>query len=269
MDILTFLIIGLGMGLLGGLLGIGGSVVMIPTLTLIYGENQHLYQAAAMICNFFVATAAMLAHRKANVFKKNILTWLIPLAIAGIVAGVTISNCSFFQGSKSYLLARAFGVFLIYVVVYNSYRLYVSVHPKLKEVQKPMPPKGIAAFFSMLCGAITGLAAGLLGIGAGTVATPLQQVMLKLPLRNAMSNSAATIVAISWLGAIYKNATLSQHHINVTESLRIAIFIIPGAIIGGLIGGHLMHTLPKNIVRTIFILVCILAAIKLLRVSPS
>ncbi len=40
------------MGLFGGLLGLGGSTIMIPALVMVFGENQHLYQAAAMICNF-------------------------------------------------------------------------------------------------------------------------------------------------------------------------------------------------------------------------
>jgi uncharacterized membrane protein YfcA len=101
------------------------------------------------------------------------------------------------------------------------------------------------------------------------VATPTQQFFLKRPLREAMSNSAAAIVSMAWLGAIYKNATLSQHGITITESLRIAVCIIPGAIIGGYIGRRLMHTLPKNIVRAIFILVCAIAAVKLLTVAPS
>jgi uncharacterized membrane protein YfcA len=116
---------------------------------------------------------------------------------------------------------------------------------------------------------VTGLAAGLLGIGAGTVSTPLQQVTLKLPIRNAMSNSAVTIVCIAWLGAIYKNATLSQHGVEISQSLKMAAMVIPGAILGGYIGGHLMHALPKNIVRGVFIGVCILASIKLLTVTPG
>jgi uncharacterized membrane protein YfcA len=269
MELFILILVGLGMGVMGGLLGIGGSLVMIPALTLIYGENQHLYQAAAMICNFFVSASALIAHRKAEAIVKCVLVRLIPAAMIAILCGVMLSNLTLFEGRNSYLLARAFGLFLVYVVAYNSYRLYLSVHPKIVEVQKPMPKKRIAAFFSMFCGAVTGLAAGLLGIGAGTVATPLQQVTLKLPLRNAMSNSAVTIVSIAWLGAIYKNATLAQHGIALGDSLKIAACVIPGAILGGYVGGRLMHALPKNIVRAIFIGVCILAAVKLLTVTPS
>ncbi len=269
MDFAVLFIIGLVMGLFGGMLGIGGSIIMIPAMTLLYDENQHLYQASAMICNFFVSASALFAHRKAEALVGKVLIWLVPAAMLGILGGVMLSNTRFFAGGNSYLLARIFGAFLVYVVVYNSYRSYLSLHPKIIEKKKPMPPPKIAAFFSAFCGAVTGLAAGLLGIGAGTVSTPLQQVTLKLPIRNAMSNSAVTIVCIAWLGAIYKNWTLPQHGVAVSESLKMAAMVIPGAIIGGFFGGHLMHALPKNLVRAVFILVCIAAAIKLLTVQPA
>ncbi|MCI0499268.1 MAG: sulfite exporter TauE/SafE family protein [Planctomycetales bacterium] len=262
-------IIGLSAGLLGGLLGIGGSIVIIPALTFLYGENQHLYQAAAILCNFFVSASAVIAHWKAETFDRAVLKWLTPLAMAGILAGVALSNCSFFAGSNSYLLARAFGAFLVYVVVYNLRRLYLSWFGKIPVVHGSAAASPAHSLLSAFCGAATGLAAGLLGIGAGTVATPMQQFFLRVPLRQAMSNSAATIVCIAWLGGLYKNLTLPQHGLEIADSPNIAVWVIPGSIVGGYIGGHLMHILPKNLVRGAFILVCILAAIKLLTVTPS
>jgi uncharacterized membrane protein YfcA len=188
--------------------------------------------------------------------------------MAGVLGGVALSNCSFFEGNDDYILARIFGGFLVYVALYNALRLYRSVRQG-QNLERDEPIKKPNAVMASLCGLLTGLTSGLLGIGAGTVATPTQQFFLKRPLREAMSNSAAAIVSMAWLGAIYKNATLAQHGLHFTDSLRIAVCVIPGAIIGGYLGGHLMHTLPKNIVRAVFIGVCIIAAIKLLTVSSG
>ncbi len=268
MDFVILIIIGLGVGIIGGMLGIGGAIFLIPAMTFVFGEDQHLYQAAAMICIFFVSSASMIAHHRAKIISKKALLRLIPMAMVGIVAGVALSNSCLFEGSNDYLLARVFGGFLVYVAFYNSFRLYRSMtqnRPHQPETTDPEPK----TLLTSLVGLITGLGSGLLGIGAGTVATPLQQLFLKTPMKRAMGHSAALIVCISWLGAIYKNATLAQHGIAFTESLKIAACIIPGAIIGGAIGGHLMHKLPKNIVRAVFILVCIIAAVKLLTVVPS
>ncbi len=270
-NILILVLFGLGMGLLGGLLGIGGAVVLIPTLTFYLGEDQHLYQAAAMICIFFVSGAAMLAHKKAKAISRPVLVRMIPGAIVGIVAGVALSNSPLFAGNRDYLLSRLFGGFLVYVAIYNGIRMYRAGKDVDLPGDEPLPSEMQTPNTVLTCllGAFTGVASGLLGMGAGTVATPLQQLFLKSPLKRAMSNSAVLIVCVSWLGAIYKNATLGEHGIDYVESLKIAICVIPGAIVGGRIGGHLMHALPKTLVRAVFIVVCIIAAVKLLTVSPT
>jgi len=73
MEYLALATIGIVMGLFGGLLGIGGSVVMIPALVFLFGENQHLYQASAMICNFFVGGASVVVHKKADVLMTGVI----------------------------------------------------------------------------------------------------------------------------------------------------------------------------------------------------
>lgn len=270
MEIAVFIAIGLCMGLLGGLLGIGGAVVLIPLMTFYKGENQHLYQAAAMICIFFVSAASLIAHRKAGALSRQTLIRMVPGALIGIITGVALSNSPVFEGRNDYLLARLFGGFLAYVSIYNGIRLYRSLRLPPPADETPLPAEQRPnTLLTVLLGFITGTASGLLGIGAGTVATPLQQLCLKTPLRRAMSNSATLIVSISWLGAIYKNATLAEHGIHYVDSFRIAICVIPGAMIGGFFGGHLMHVLPKNIVRIIFIVVCVIAAAKLMTVASS
>ena len=147
MDYLFFVTVGITMGFLGGLLGIGGSIVMIPALVFAFGENQHLYQAAAMICIFFVSGAALIAHRKAKAISKEVLIRLIPAAMLGILGGVALSNCSFFEGDRDYLLARLFGGFLAYVAFYNALRLIRSMkqHRNLERDEPIEKPGTIAA----------------------------------------------------------------------------------------------------------------------------
>ena len=273
MDYLFLMATGLCMGLLGGLLGIGGSVIMIPAMVCLFGENQHLYQASAMICNFFIGASATLAHKKARSIVPQTLKAMIPAAIIGIILGVAISNSPLFAGGKSYLLARVFGAFLVYVAIHNS--LKFSERFNSADLTDDHEHCSLRETF---IGLITGLGAGLLGMGAGTLSTPLQQILLKMPLRRAMSNSAVLIMSMAWLGAIYKNLSLEQHQTSfalfnsssaLLDSLKIAGCIVPVAIIGALIGGHLMHKLPKNLVRTVFIIVVILAALRLLAVQPG
>jgi hypothetical protein len=266
MDYAILALIGLAMGSFGGLLGIGGSVVMIPALVLAFGENQHLYQAAAMICNFFVGGAAALVHRKADVLMVEVVTYLIPTAAVGILIGVALSNSSAFARENSHVLARVFGGFVLYVACYNllKFRNPPGGRDGL-DVSGVRRSRGL----TMLVGLLTGIPAGLLGIGGGVVCTPLQQLFLRMPLKRAISNSAGTVAAIALFGAVYKNATLPQHDVALSDSLRIAACVIPGAVVGAFAGGRLMHALPKNWVRAVFVALMLLASYRMLTVAPG
>ena len=264
MDYFIYTAIGLVMGLFGGLLGIGGSIVMIPALVFAFGQKQHLYQASAMICNFFVCASAVVVHRKADVLVIDVVKWLIPAGLVGIVSGVWLSNIDFFAGANSRNLTRLFGFFIIYVAIYNIVK-FRDKHGgqdglDISKVNKSTP-------LTLFCGLLTGFTAGFLGLGGGTVCTPMQQLCLKMPLKRAISNSAALIASMALIGAFYKNITLNKHGIAATESLRIAIVVIPTAIVGAWIGSHLMHKLPKHLVRIIFIALLIIAAARMLTVN--
>ena len=64
MEILLLLSVGLVAGGLGGLLGIGGSVIMIPAMAILLGWDFHLAQAVAMTVNPAVALSATLKHQR-------------------------------------------------------------------------------------------------------------------------------------------------------------------------------------------------------------
>ncbi len=254
------------MGLFGGLLGIGGSVVMIPALVFAFGENQHLYQAAAMICNFFVGGTAVIVHKSKDVLMADVLKWLIPSAAVGKIIGVAISNSSVFAGGNSYLLARLLGGFMIYVVVYNCLKF-----GKPRGGADGFDISGVrqSAGLTIICGLLSGIPAGLLGLGGGVLFVPAQQLFLKMPLKRAIVNSAAAVALVTILAGVYKNITLPQHGIAIMESVKIAVVVIPGAIVGAFLGGRGVHKLPSGVVRAAFVLLAALACYKLLTVIPS
>lgn len=258
--------IGVVMGFFGGLLGIGGAVVLIPGLVFAFGENQHLYQAAAMICSFFVGASATIVHRREKVLMVDVLKWLIPAAAVGSITGVAISNSSVFAGENSYLLARILGGFMVYVVVYN---LLKFRHSDGGAGGFDITGARRSAGLSIACGLLSGIPAGLLGLGGGVLLVPTQQVFLRLPLKRAISNSAAAVALLTIVAAIYKTATLPQHGVAAIEAVKIAAVVVPGAIIGAFLGGRGVHKLPSKVVRVVFIVLMALACYKLLTVSPG
>ena len=81
LDVLVFLTIGVFAGAVGGLLGIGGSTVFIPAATLVFGEDQQVYQASAMVLNAFVATAEHQARPK-RPLRRSVL---VPTGVAAAI----------------------------------------------------------------------------------------------------------------------------------------------------------------------------------------
>jgi hypothetical protein len=254
--------IGLLAGASGGLLGIGGSTVMIPAMVLLFGaRQQHLYQAAAMIVNFFVVAPAMLRHWQAHATLRAITRWTVPSAVIAAVAGVFLSELSVFKGSGQGYLQIAFSLFLAYAIAYNFIRLRSRQRlPRMTDADAAQIPKWkiVAAV-----GLPAGLAGGLLGVGGGLIAVPTQQVFLRVPLTNAIANSASTILWSSIVGAIFKNLHLAEHGFRVRQSLIMAACLIPSAMLGSWVTSEKVHQWPVRVIRAAFVLLMVYCGIEI------
>ena len=264
-EIITLILIGLLAGVTGGMLGIGGSIVMIPAMTVLLGPAQHLYQAAAMIVNLFVVIPAVTQHRRAGVIDFAMVRRLAPLAIIGVVVGVLLSELPIFVGRNEANLRLLFGLFLFYVAASDLLSLWrrkaggdAPASPNAPPTQ-PARSWGMAAAIALP----TGFIGGLLGVGGGIVAVPLQRRLLGLPTRVAIANSAATIIAVASVGATMKNYALVTAHGYTYESFLLALVLIPTAIVGSLIGARLTHKLPVPIIKAAFAILLIIASARI------
>lgn len=257
-DWVIIAIIGFAAGILGGMLGIGGSIVMIPGMSFVFGYDQHLYQAAAMVANVAVSLPAAKRHHDAKAVQWNVVRYMIPAAVVFALVGVYISNLPVFSGKNGGLwLGRILAIFQVYVIGMNVAKMFARKKDYLPEDAKTSKTS------SSILGSIMGFTAGLLGIGGGAIAVPMQQVMLKLPLRNCIANSSTVIVVSAALGSIYKIASLGEHGHPWTTGLFVGAMLIPGAFIGGRLGAVLTHKLPLSVVRVAFILLMLVAAWKM------
>lgn len=257
------LTIGLVAGTVGGLLGVGGSIIMIPAMTLFLGPDQHLYQGAAMMVNFCVVLPAFYHHRKARAILESVVKPMVPFAALGVIIGVWLSCGDWFRGDRQIHLTKIFGYFLFYEVAYNLYRLVSNRRlPAMDEVAAGALPAWKVA---LAVGLPTGLVGGLLGVGGGVVAVPLQQLILRVPLNRAIANSAATIIPLSVIGATFKNIENSAAGIPFGNSLHLALLLAPTAILGGYLGARLTHVVPRRALRLAFVLFMSYAAIMLIR----
>lgn len=265
LEFLTVTLIGLFAGLVGGMLGVGGSIVMIPALTESLGPNQHLYQAAAMIVNLFVVVPAVIRHRRVGAIDSRSVLAMLPMAAVAVVVGVLVSESGVFLNEGEVYLRGLFALFLLTSAAVELYRLRRRNADRDADdtAKRSAHTRGPSLTLQGAVAIPVGLVAGLLGVGGGVLAVPLQRRLLGLPIRTAIANSATIIIATSLIGAIAKNYSLIVHRGGDYRSLILAATLAPLAIIGSWIGSHLTHRLPVRIVKTAFLVLLIVAGMRL------
>ncbi|MEQ9096772.1 MAG: sulfite exporter TauE/SafE family protein [Phycisphaerales bacterium] len=257
-EILICLVIGAFAGVLGGLAGIGGSMIMLPALALFVADPDpdsahHLFMASAMVVNAVVSFPAALRHRKAGAIHYGALRVILPAMAISIVVGVLISN-----QIEGLTLRKILAGFIAAYALMTIYRFF-------KKSEEPeLDAKGVHPIRLTSIGVATGLVAGLLGIGGGVLMVPMLQVFCKMPIKNAIATSSAVMVLTAIVGASLKLATLGpEHGRSVVDALIIAAAISPTAFFGARLGATLTHKLPLQAVRLVVSLALLVVAARM------
>lgn len=110
--------IGLVAGLLAALLGVGGGVVYVPALAILFSAPQHLAQGTSLVTIVPTAVVASVAHARAGR-----VDWAMAgvIAAGGLVSG-TLSGLLALATAPE-LLRRLFAVFLVIVAIRMLLRL--------------------------------------------------------------------------------------------------------------------------------------------------
>jgi uncharacterized protein len=258
LHLLEALAIGLAAGVIGGMAGIGGSLVMLPALGFFLGYDepertrQHLYMAAAMVVNAVVSIPATYTHAKAGSVRRNLVLWVVGPMIPAMIGGVALSD-----RLDGHRLIDFLALFILAYCVLNVVRV-IGRTPDASVNPIDAPRTAL-----VVLGIVTGLIGGLLGIGGGVVMVPALQLLFRVPLKNAIAASSAVMVVTAIVGSTAKLTGLGGHGQNAADALVLAAAMAPTAFIGGLIGAKLTQRLPVPIVRVIISVVLAAAAARL------
>jgi uncharacterized protein len=237
--ILIFLI-ALLVGLLGSMLGIGGGVLIIPLLTILFNIPIKTAIGASIISVIATSSAAgavYVGHGMTHTRLAMILEIATTLgALAGGITGVLVN--------PRYLYA-VFALVLLYVV-YSMRGLahgegrYTATGTLDTTFMDPLTgrevtygvhrlPTGLFASF------IAGNISGLLGIGGGIIKVPIMSLVMGMPLKAAIATSNFMIGVTAATSAII----YYQHgYIVPTIAVPTALGVLLGAQIGPRIGGR-------------------------------
>jgi len=255
-----YLLTGCFAGLMSGALGVGGGIIVVPALLMIFHHNglvsdaisMHMAAGTSLAILMFTSQASMRAHRKLDDILWPVYHRLLGGLIAGTFLGALLADLI-----PSAWLELFFGVFL----------LLVAAHLIFDRNMKPgrqFPPSLINHVASFLIG----LLSGLLGIGGGLLIVPYL-TYCGVEIRKIVAVSVSCTMTVSIIGTIafilsgYHQAGLPPWSTGYIYWPAVLGIGIPGSLTAPL-GARLAYIIPLKYLRAVFIVLLLITAIKLL-----
>jgi uncharacterized protein len=198
--ILALLGLGFAAGLLAGLVGVGGGVLMVPVLYLIYAQPEwfgfHVDPALIPVVAHATSLAVIVptAVRGTLTFRTaGLVEWraVWGIGITSVPAAVVAAQVA--PHLPPAVLKLAFGLLLLYAGV----RLLRPEHP---DRVSPDPGRDGALGRYLLIGVVVGFSSALLGVGGGIVAIPLMIHWVGIDIRKVAATSIGMVLITAVAG---------------------------------------------------------------------
>jgi uncharacterized membrane protein YfcA len=225
---------GLVAGLAGGLFGVGGGIILVPTLTSVFRLTQHQAHGTSLAVIAATALPAVIVYgRQGNV------AWTTAILAAFASLFTARYGARLATRFSTRALKRAFAVFLILTA------LRLLLRPVAAAPHPWIGTGWVAWAFDLATGAVVGLVSGFMGVGGGAVAVPAFTLGLGMSQHAAQGTSLAIILVTGPAGAVEH-----ARHGNVVRRAVLPLAI--GAAIGAPISSWLANHLPNAVLVRCF-----------------
>ena len=240
-DALGILVIGLAAGTLGGLLGIGGGIVLMPFLRFCVDLPPAHAAGTCIVAVFCTTLSGSYRHYKLGHVE---IRSILPVIIAGVVATAAFSFAFLWMAKRGHWLDLGIG--LVFSLI--SVRM---IGEGLFEISgRTTQPAGTGLLRGLLVprlaiGTAGGVLPGLLGIGTGGIMVPAFALILKAPIKTAIGCSLTCFCANALVSSVFK---CSQGFVD----LAVAGPACVGTLVGAYIGATLNRKAPSAGLKIMF-----------------
>lgn len=238
------LIVGIIAGIMSGLFGIGGGIIMVPSLIAFFGMDILDANAASLAAMLLpVGVLGVIAYYKAGLIQLKNALWISLGLLAGSFFGAEMAIAV-----DEKLLSKLYAGFLLYVAVG-----YLDI-PKLlrgKKNQKPVNPIIVekvqySFWLFILVGLFAGIFAGMFGKGGGIIIVPLLIKFFRYDVKAASATSLAALQLPVGLPSVIVYAEAG--HLNWLFAGLMAL----GIVIGVFFGTKLAIKLPATAFKKVY-----------------
>jgi uncharacterized protein len=254
-----------GAGFLGSLTGLGGGMVLVPLLTLVFGVDIRYAIGASLISVIATSSGAAAAYVKEGFSNIRIGMFLEIATTFGALSGAALA-----AHVPTRTIAVIFGAVLLYMA-------WLSNEPR-REIKEGKPdaiatrlrmngsypsPKGsvpydvhaVPAGFSLMF--LAGTLSGLLGIGSGAVKVLAMDKAMRIPFKVSTTTSNFMIgVTAAASAGVY----LSRGYIDPGLTMPVVL----GVLLGSLVGAHVLMGARTRALRLVFGVVILVLGVEMI-----
>jgi uncharacterized membrane protein YfcA len=257
--IVAYLLTGAVAGFFAGLLGVGGGIVLVPVLSILFSaqgfpgrEVLHLALGTSMATILFTSVSSLRAHHAHQAVLWPVVRQLAPGILIGTLLGTQLA---------AFVSSRALSLFFVAFMLFVAFQMTVNLRPK---PSRELPGWEIMAGV----GAVIGALSSLVAIGGGAMTMPFL-IWRNVPPHRAIGTSAAVGLPIAvggTLGYIWQG----WHHADLPAGSLGFVFlpalgiILIASVLAAPLGARLAHRLPVKVLKRIFAGLLILLAVKML-----
>ena len=253
-------------GLLGSITGLGGGVVLIPLLSIVFKVDIHYAIGTSLISVIATSSGAAAAYVKEGFSNIRIGMFLEVATTFGAVIGAFVAIYT-----QPYLIAVVFGIVLLFTVV-SSFAMKYDIAPPANSstlavflrLSSSYPIPGgeekynvtnVAAGFGMMV--IAGIVSGLLGIGSGALKVIAMDKIMRIPfiVSTTTSNFMIGVTAAASAG-LY----LNRGYIDPGLSFPVVL----GVLLGAFIGSKILVKARTKVLRLVFAIVIAILGIEMI-----
>lgn len=262
------LLIGLAGGTIGSLVGLGGGIIIVPALlflgtytTWLSGVTPQTVVGTSLLVIIFIGLSSTLTYMKhKTVDYKSACIFFLGSGPGGIAGAI----------ANKFLNIQSFSIYFGSFIIFTSFVLMFKDKIEVKEMKRVFPVMrtyrdhdgnthtyGFHPVTAWAISFVVGLVSGLFGIGGGSLMVPAMMLLFAFPAHVAVATSMFMIFLSSILSSIT--------HVSMGNvDWGFALFLVPGAWIGGRFGAFINTKLKSKTVVTVLRFILILIGFRLI-----
>ena len=239
----VIVVVGILAGFLSGLFGVGGGILIVPGLVLVARMDQRMAHGTSLAGVLPIAASSLVTYWAHDHIDWPVVLFLAIGAVAGAILGTKLLHV---------LPHRTLGIAFSVLLLASAARLFLSDSGTGRHELDVL-----MAVSLIVVGVLTGILAGLLGVGGGIIMVPAMMMFFGIPPVIAKGTSLGVIIPTSIMGT-WRNRT--KKNVDFRAAAIVGIAGVLAAIGGGTLSAHMSDTLSN----VLFAILLTVVAVRLL-----